>query len=133
MIRTIRVDQFDYLIDDIQSKKIIINKITYKDKVVKYFEVKNSTDEMALFAIKNKDIKRPSFEEFSYHLYFDEGGEEVVAPNAIIDLDLRDDVDEVIAIPEVAEPTPEEFAEIMKKKKDSGSEDTKSEEIEELY
>jgi hypothetical protein len=133
MIRSIQVNQFNGLIPDIQDKKIIINKITYGDRVVKYLDVKNDTDEMALFSQKSKDMRKPVFEEYSYHLFFEEGGEEVVEPDTIIDLDLKDDIDEIIAVPEISEPTPEELAEIVRKKAEGAADGDKKEADEELY
>lgn len=135
MIRSIQVDQFNSLIPDIQDRKIIINKITYGDRVVKYLESRNDTDEMALFqnAAAVKDMRKPIFEEYSYYLFFEEGGEERVNPDTVVDLDLKDDIDEIIAVPEISEPTAEELAEIIKKKAEEEREGKTEGKEDELY
>lgn len=133
MIRSIQVDQFNSLIPDIQDKKIIINKITYGDRIVKYLESRNDTDEMALFQNTAKDMRKPTFEEYSYYLFFEEGGEEKVNPDTIVDLDLKDDIDEIIAVPEISEPTAEELAEIIKKKAEEVKEGKVEDKEDELY
>lgn len=132
MIRSIQVAQFNNLIPDIQDKKIIITQITYGDKIVKYLESRDNTDIASLFKTKTLDSRKPKFEEFNYFLFYEEGGEEMVGADTVIDLHLKDDVDDVIEVPGISEPTPEELAEIIKQKEEAKAKGEVEEE-EELY
>lgn len=132
MIRSMPVDQFGNLISDIEDKRIVVNKIMYGDKTVHYIEAQRDTDELALFKIP-KGERFSQFEQISYHLFLFEGGEVIVPPSAIIDVDIKDDNDEVIAVPEISEPTPEEVAEIVKKRDEDAKNGKPPEPEEELY